>query len=114
MANWIELIPSQFKTSAFISGLRRFLSRRNLRPNVRSVEDMSPATRPPPAIPKGPHHKLTSNSYCVREARGLVTPPIIVVDQTTPENAKISAKETAKTTAKPTGLPLPGNTHQWD
>ncbi|XP_050444466.1 NADH dehydrogenase [ubiquinone] 1 alpha subcomplex subunit 7-like [Adelges cooleyi] len=112
MANWVYKIPSQFQPSGFISALRTFLGGRKFKPNVRMANEVSAATQPPPNVPGGPHHKVNNNYYCVRDARHEVTPPIVVVEQSTQyiENAKIPAGESVKTTQ----LPLPGKVYHWD
>jgi len=46
------------------------------------ANEVSPATQPPPDVPGGPHHKVFDNYYYTRDARHEVTPPTVVVENT--------------------------------
>ncbi|VVC41029.1 NADH:ubiquinone oxidoreductase subunit B14.5a [Cinara cedri] len=112
MANWNVLIPSQFKPSAFIAALRSFLGGRNFKPNIRMVNEVSPATQPPPDVPGGPYHKVYDNYYFVRDGRREVTHPIVIVEN----SIKLIAEEKSKSleSSGQSKLPLPGKVYHWD
>ena len=69
------LICTQHITPSYL--LHSFLQEKANPPNwLRIANEMAPRTQPPVNLPEGPAHKLSNNSYYLRDPRRAVKPVV--------------------------------------
>ncbi|KAK2157497.1 hypothetical protein LSH36_190g03030 [Paralvinella palmiformis] len=82
--------PAPREVSWIIARIRNFFGQRNVKNACRFETNYSARNQPPPALPFGPSHRLSTNHYYTRDGRRECGPPQIVY---MPQTKAISAGE---------------------
>ncbi|GIY04764.1 complex I-B14.5a [Caerostris extrusa] len=102
--------------SPLMRWFRRKLLGRDFKNALRFQDFVATRSPPPPNLPDGPSHKLSSNYYFTRDGRHAARPPIVLLGDASRKAIASGAKENVEAkvlTSKNVEFLAPGKPYVW-